>query len=179
MRAFISALALLSLHLSACARQTQAPGVRDLEPRPVEAAQDPVNRQAATSVDGLVIAITIDGPSVRLDHVTLARIPRTASQRSSPIKGDQVTVVGFADNTRVSESIVPDAVLNAEEGAGLVRLTKRQVILSLPAPRALDTIEVSAPATGARARLDVRAAYAPYCREYNRDNRYCPSPVQR
>ena len=69
-----------------------------------------------------------------------------------------------------------DGVLNAQEGSGIVRLTKRQVVVSLPAPRALDTVEVSAPATGATARIDVRAAYAAYCKEYRKDNKYCPTP---
>jgi hypothetical protein len=50
-------------------------------------------------------------------------------------------------------------------------MSKRQVVLSLPAPRALDAVEVNAPATGATARLDVRAAYAPYCHDYQSDNK--------
>jgi hypothetical protein len=36
-------------------------------------------------------------------------------------------------------------------------------------------VEITAPATGARAVLDVRTAYAPYCREHNADNPYCPA----
>jgi hypothetical protein len=55
--------------------------------------------------------------------------------------------------------------LECTGSAGLVRLAKRQVVLSLPAPHALNAVEVSAPATGATARLDVRAAYAPYCKK--------------
>ena len=124
-----------------------------------------------------MIALTIDGTSIQLDSVTLARIPRAASQRGAGAGGDRVTAVGFAASTRVSESSAPDAVLNVQEGVGLVRLTKRQVVLSLPAPRALDTVEVSAPATGATSRIDVRAAYAPYCKEYRSDNKFCPSPA--
>jgi len=34
-------------------------------------------------------------------------------------------------------------------------------------------------ATGAKMHLEVRAAYARYCKEYRRDNKYCPRPRQR
>jgi hypothetical protein len=141
------------------------------------AANDPVNRQAADGIDALILTLTIDSTSVTLDRATLARVPRTAAQRSTG-EGDRVTVIGFAGGTRVSETSAPDANLNTQEGVGLVNLTRRQVILTLPAPRALDTIEVNAPSTRATARLDVRAAYARYCPQYNRDNRFCPVPRQ-
>ncbi|HEX8275180.1 MAG TPA: hypothetical protein VF615_21275 [Longimicrobiaceae bacterium] len=168
--------ALLATSLSACATVRNEQAVRDLEPRPVAASRDPVNQRARSMVDGLVLALTIDSTSIHLDRVTLARIPRPARQRGGAAGGDRVTAAGFAGGVRVSEATAPDAVLNTQEGVGLVRLTRRQVVLSLPAPRALDMVEVSAPATGAAARLDVSAAYAPYCREYRRENKYCPSP---
>jgi len=177
MRTTYLTLALLGVSLPACTRQGGEPAkVQDLEPRAVAAADDQVNRQGEATIDGLVLTLTIDGAAVSLDQVTLARIPPAAAQRGAEAKGDRVTVVGFAAGTRVSEASAPDAVLNAQEGVGLVRATKRQVVVSLPAPRALDEVEVSAPATGATARLNVRAAYASYCKEYRRDNRYCPSP---
>jgi hypothetical protein len=174
MRALYPAVVLLSASLPACTRQSQKePAVRDLEARPVAADSDPVNRQAEATVDGLVLTLTIDSTSIRLDTVTLARIPSAGSRHAGA--GDRVTAVGFAAGSRVSEASAPDAVQNVQEGVGLVRLTRRQVVLSLPAPRALDAVEVSAPATGATARLDVRGAYAQYCRVYNPDNKYCPS----
>ena len=156
------------------------PNARDVEPRPVAAAEDPVNRKVtASTVDGLVLAITIDGASIRLDSATPARVPKSAARGRSG-GGDRVTAVGSSGGMRVSETTVPDGVLNAEEGGGLVRVPKRQVVLALAAPRALDTVEVSAPATGATARLDVRAAYAPYassCRGDAADPRFCPGPA--
>ncbi|MEO5580734.1 MAG: hypothetical protein ABIR58_08745 [Gemmatimonadaceae bacterium] len=178
MRTTLRSLTLLAISLTACAPVQSNPAVRDLEPRPMSAADDPVNRQAASNIDALVLTVTIDSTSIRLDRVTLARIPRGAAQRFSGAGGDRVTAIGFAAGARVSDASAPDAVLNAQEGVGLMRLTKRQVVLSLPAPRALDTVEVSATATGATARLDVRSAYALYCREYRRDNRLCPTPRQ-
>lgn len=156
------------------------PDARDVEPRPVAAAEDPVNRKVtASTIDGLVLAVTIDGASIRLDGATAARVPKSAA-RVRTGGGDRVTATGYAGGTRISETTVPDGVLNAEEGGGLVRVPKRQVVLVLAAPRALDTVEVSAPATGAIARLDVRAAYAPYaysCRGDAADPRFCPSPA--
>jgi hypothetical protein len=61
---------------------------------------------------------------------------------------------------------------------GVVRLARRQVVISLPAPRPLEEVEVSAPATGAKARLDVRSAYDPYCKD-RRDDKNCPRPRPR
>jgi hypothetical protein len=169
--------------LSHRAEEAQArPEAQDLEPRPVAASADPVNRKVtASTIDGLVLVVTIDGAAIRLDSATLARIPRTATQRKREGGGDRVTAVGFAGGARVSETSIADAVLNAEEGGGLVRVAKRQVTLALAAPRAIDTVEVSAPATGASARLDVRSAYAPYaasCRGDVPDPRLCPSPAE-
>ena len=179
MRAFRLAASLASgLLLGAAAEaQTRAPG-RDLDARPVDASADPVNRKAeASTVDGFVLVVTINGASIQLDSATPARIPRAAAERKRPA-GDRVTAVGFAGGARVSETSSADAVLNAQEGGGLVRVSRRQVMLSLAAPRALDTVEVSAPATGASAGLDVRSAYAPYaaaCRGEAPDPRFCPA----
>lgn len=168
-------LTLFSTLLAGCPTQvSRGPAVRDLEPRPVAAADDPVNALAAYNTDGLVLTLTIDSATVHLDSVVLAQIPQSATKRRTRLRGDQVTVVGFADGTRISEASAPDGTLNVQEGTGLVRMTRRQVVVSLPAPRALDTVQVVAPATGAKAQLDVRSAYAMYCKEYRQDNRYCP-----
>ncbi len=170
-----------ALLLGRMAEAQPKPEGRDLDPRPVEASADPVNPTVtASTIDGLVIVVTIDGSAIRLDSATPARIPRAAAGRKRDAGGDRVTAIGYAGGARVSEATAADAVLNAEEGGGLVRVSKRHVSISLAAPRALDTIEVSAPATGASARIDVRAAYAPYassCRGDAADPRFCPSPA--
>jgi hypothetical protein len=178
MRKSIAALSLATPLLIGCGAHG-TPGVRDIAPRPLAAAEDPINVQADASVDALVLAFTIDGTTITLDQATLARVPRSSTRRSTELVGDRVSVIGYSAGNRVSDINVPDAVVKAQEGVGIVRTTRRQIRLALAAPRALDTIEVSAPATGATARLDVRVAYAPYCKEYNRDNKYCPAPVQR
>ncbi len=174
MRTKIRAIAFLCLAVSACATGRGQEGVRDLEPRPIAPADDIVNQMQQTQVDGLVITLTIDSATVRLDTVVLASIPRPRAARDTV--GDRVTVVGFAGGTRVSDVNVPDMVINAQEGVGIVRVNRRQITVLLPAPRALDTIEVTAPATNATGRLDVRAAYARFCPQFNADNRYCPRP---
>jgi predicted NAD/FAD-dependent oxidoreductase len=117
-----------------------------------------VNKFAAkTTVDGLVLAVTIDGAAITLDKAMPARIPRATSRKP----GDSaVTAIGFAQGAKISEISVADQQINVQEGVGVVTVTKRQVILALPAPRALDTVEISAPASGARARIDVRSVYS-------------------
>jgi hypothetical protein len=159
----------------------QEPRVQDTQPQPVSEAEDPVNRFVANeTVDGLVVAVTIDGSSITLDRATPARIPKVARTVQAGT-GDlaPVTAVGYAGAVRVSEAQSPDSVLRALDdwnGRGsLVRVTRREVVIALPAPRALDTVEVMAPATGARAKLDVRSAYAPWCRAAPERNPMCPT----
>lgn len=177
MRTSLPFMLVLGAALTACSGGSKEPVIQDLEGRPLAASEDPVNRHADTTVDALILTLTIDSAAVRLDTAVLTRIPPPAAGQPTG-EGDRVTVVGFAGGTRVSEASVPDATLNAQEGTGLVRLTRRQVVVALPAPRALDTIEVTAPGTGASARLDVRAAYAQYCPRYQQDNPYCPPPAR-
>ena len=169
---FVVTALFLSLTVSCRAHAQAEPGVRDLEPRPVAATDDPVNKFAAKStVDGLVLAVTIDGAAITLDNATPARIPRAKSRKP----GDSaVTAIGFAKGAKISEISVADQQINVQEGVGVVAATRRQVILALPAPRALDTVEISAPASGAKARIDVRAAYARFCEGQKTDSKLCP-----
>lgn len=162
----------------------QQPRVQDTPPQAVNEAEDPLNRFVANeTVDGLVVAVTIDGPNITLDRATPARIPRASRPRSTGT-GDfaPVTAVGYASGAQISEAQAPDSVVRALDdwnGRGsLVRVTRREVVIALPAPRALDTVEVTAPATGARARLDVRGAYAPWCRAAPERNPMCPNSQQ-
>jgi hypothetical protein len=157
--------------------------IRDTEPRPLAPADDPVNKYVQKStVDGLVVVVTIDGTVVTLDSATPARIPRAARPRTnqSPVP-DTVTATGFSGGAKISVVQVPDQVVNTQEGVGIVRVTKRQLSFSLVAPRALDTVEILAPATGAKAQLDVRPAYANLCRGDKPNPQYCPpgAPVGR
>lgn len=159
--------------------------VIDSPRRSVADADDPLNRYVARqTVDGLVVAVTIDGPNVTLDQATPARVRK--APRKAAGKGDfaPVTAVGYAGGVQISQVAVPDSVMralddwNTPHTGGIVRVTKRQVVIPLAAARALDTVEVTAPATGAHARLDVRAAYADYCaagqRAQARENPMCP-----
>ena len=165
------------------------PTIRDLPKTPVKDADDPINRFVADrTVDGLVLSVTIDGPSVTLDQAVPARVRKTPRKPTGQGDYAPVTAIGFAGGARISEVAVPDSVMralddwNTPHNGALVRVTKRQIVIPLAAARALDTVEVTAPATGAHARLDVRAAYADYCRAgekapnqgQGRDNPMCP-----
>lgn len=170
----------LAMLITASAAVAQEPRVEDTPPRPVSEAEDPLNRLVASeTVDGLVVAVTIDGTNISLDQATPARIPRiTRIDRLGTGDLSPVTAVGYAGGVRVSEAQAPDSVLRVLDDwngrGGIVRFTRREVVIALPAPRALDTVEVIAPATGARARLDVRSAYAPWCRAAPERNPMCP-----
>jgi hypothetical protein len=167
------------------AAQPAVPKIRDLPRTPVRDADDPVNGYVAKqTVDGLVLSVTIDGANVTLDQAVPARVRKTVRKPSGQGDFASVTAVGFAGGARVSEAVVPDSVVralddwNTPHKAALVRVTKRQVVIPLASPRALDTVEVTAPATGARARLDVRGAYVGYChageKAHVRENPMCP-----
>lgn len=145
-------------------------------PVPVPEDQDPVNqRVAADTVDGLVLAITIDGSAIRLDSASPARIPKAAQRanREGFGEGGSVRATAFAAGQRAGSVEVPDNVLVASEGDGLQRQTRRQLTIAIPVDRAVDRVEVEAPATNARASLDVGAAYEAWCRGDPR-GRWCP-----
>jgi len=141
---------------------------------PVTEADDPVNRLVnSETVDGLLLTITIDGANATLDSATLARVPKRLARADRDVQGDSVEVSGFVDGQEVSRTVVPDNVLNASEGEGLVRTTRRQIALALAADRPLDFVLVRAAATGVDVSLDVRSAYARIC-EADRGSPWCP-----
>lgn len=141
---------------------------------PLEEADDPVNRLvAAESVDGLLLSITLDGATATLDSAVLARIPRRIARADRDMQGDSVEVRGLVNGQEVTRTVVPDNLLNASEGDGLVRMTRRQIAVGLSADRPLDAVQVTATATGVDTVLDVSSAYAVIC-EADRDNRWCP-----
>jgi len=145
-----------------------------LPPRPVAEENDSVNRRvAADTVEGLVLTITIDGDAVRLDAAVPARVPKKLARTRRDTGADLVFATALASGQVVGRSVVPDTLINASEGDGLVRTPVRQIALVLATERAVDTVTIEAPATGARAELDVRGAYAEICRA-DPASRWCP-----
>lgn len=145
-----------------------------LQGAPVSEADDPVNRLVASeTVDGLLLSITLDGATATLDSAMLARIPGRIVRPDRAVQGDRVEVRGLVDGQEVARTVVPDNVLNASEGDGLVRTTRRQIVAALAADRPLDSVQVRAAATGVDVVLDVSAAYAVICKA-EPDNRWCP-----
>jgi len=145
-----------------------------IPPRPVADDADPLNRYVeAETVDGLVLSVTIDGDAVRLDAAMPARVPKKFARRDRDPGPDSVTATAMANGQIVSRTVVPDTVLNASEGEGLVRTPVRQIALVLATELPVDTVTIEAPATGARASLDVRGAYAEICKA-DRNSRWCP-----
>jgi hypothetical protein len=150
-----------------------------LPPRPLAESDDALNKAvAAQTTDGMVIVITIDGALITLDSALPARVPKRHARSSRAGAGDVVKASAFAGGQLVSSTVVPDTVLNASEGGGLVRTEKRQISMVLALDRPIDTVSVVALATAASASLDVRAAYARIC-EADRTNKWCPGSGQK
>lgn len=174
------AAALLALAAAATAQTNTAPLASDggkvvhVEPRPVAESDDPLNaRVLAQTANGLAVSLTIDGGNITLNSVAAARVPMRQARPARGEEGDTVTLTGFSAGRIVASTVVSDAVLNASEGDGLVRLTRRQVSAVLVANAPIDTLQVSAPATAASATLDVRSAYARLC-EAAPSHEWCP-----
>lgn len=149
-----------------------------VEPRPLAEAEDPLNaRVLAETANGLALSLTLDGTQVRLDAAVAARVPRRQA-RTARDDADLVTVTGLSAGRVVATTVVPDTVLNASEGSGLVRLTQRRVAVVLVSEVPIDTIQVSAPTTAASATLDVRGAYARLC-EAAPEHPQCPRQAPR
>lgn len=146
------------------------------EPRSLPEIADPVNQRVlAETADGLVLVVTVDGATVTLDSATPARVPRKVAKSERAAEGPTVKVTGYAAGQAVATTVLPDTLYNASEGDGLVRTERRQIALVLVADHPMDSVTVEAPATGARATLNVGAAYARYC-EADRNGRWCPKP---
>jgi hypothetical protein len=150
-----------------------------IPPRPLDATADPVNARAnEATTDGLAIVVTIDGASVTLDSAAFARVPRMLARADRKVDGEVVRAVAFAGGQRVASTVVPDTTVNASEGAGIVRISKRQIALVLATDRPVDRVDIEAPATNARGSVDVRAAYAEVCKA-DPKNKWCPGPIAR
>ena len=143
-------------------------------PRPIPADSDPVTqRVSADTADGLVIVVTIDGAKVSLDSAVPARIPRRRARADRNVEGDSVKATAFSGGQAISSTVVPDNVINVQEGrAGVVRTEKRQITIGLLADRPVDTVAIEAAATGASGSLDVRPVYARLC-ELDRNSKWC------
>ena len=148
--------------------------VEVLPSRPIEQDADQLNELvAAETVDGLVLVVTIDRASVTLDSAVPARVPRRLTGPDRKIAGDVVRTTGFVNNEEIASTVTADNVVNASEGGGLVRTERRQITIVLAAERPIESVAIDAPATGAIARLDVRAAYAEYCKA-DPTGKWCP-----
>lgn len=185
--AFIAGLALLSA-CSTGAENGVTPTVLDAslasqptsvsttQPEAVDPATDIVNLTARSELAiGMVmeIHVTADGPelthigmmqvrrSARGTHVT---VPRTVGGRKEPrADGDWVIIEAYHKGVLVSRTAVSDPVLIAAEGAGLLTLKERTVYASLPTPRRVDTLEITATAGGETKRIDVSKVMDHFC----------------
>lgn len=148
--------------------------VRVIPPRPVADGEDPLNQKvAAETVDGIVVTVTIDGPTVTLESAVPARVPKRLARANRDTGENFVRATAMAGGQAVSTTLLPDVVDNASEGGGLVRLTRRQVSVVLAADRPIDSVRIEAPATAASGTVDVRGAYARLC-EMDRGSKWCP-----
>jgi hypothetical protein len=102
-------------------------------------------------------------------------VPRRQARSDRAGGADVVRATAFLGAQALATTVVPDTVLNASEGGGLVRTERRQIALVLALDRAVDTVVVEALATNARATLDVRQAYARAC-ETDRSSKWCQQP---
>lgn len=144
--------------------------------RPVAESADQLNGLVtAATVDGLVLTVTIDRSVVTLDSAMAARVPRSSTGSNRKVAGDVVRATAFIGNEVIGTTVTPDNVVNASEEGGLVRTERRQIVIAIAAERPIERVEIDAPATGARATLDVRSAYAEFCKA-DPGGKWCPKP---
>lgn len=146
------------------------------DPQPVDSAADIVNIAVRSQLAiGMVmeIRVTADGPelkqigmmqvrkSPRGAHVT---VPRTVGGRKeSRPDGDWVIIEAYGKGVLVSRTAVSDPILIAAEGTGLIPLKERTVYASLPTPRRVDTLEITATVGGQTKRIDVSKVMDHFC----------------
>jgi hypothetical protein len=147
------------------------------QPQPVDPATDMVNIAARSELAiGMVmeIRVTPDGPELtRIGMMQVRKAPRGANvtaartvggRKETRADGDWVIVEAYGKGTLVSRTAVSDPALTAAEGAGLIRLNERTVYASLPTPRRVDTLEITATAGGETKRIDVSSVMDYFCK---------------
>jgi hypothetical protein len=154
----------------------------------VDPATDIVNVTARSELAiGMVmeIHVTADGPELK--HIGMMQVrksprgasvtaPRQAGGRKEPrADGDWVIIEASGKGALVSRTAVSDPALIAAEGRGLVRLDERTVYASLPTPRKVDKLEITATAGGATKSIDVSTVMDQYCKAAPND-RACQGP---
>ena len=148
--------------------------VEMLPARPVEESADELNGLVkAETVDGLVLVVTIDRTTVTLDSAMPARVLRSSTGSDRKVAGDMVRATAFVGNEAIAATVMPDNVVHASEDGGLVRIERRQIVIPLAANRPIERVEINAPATGARATLDVRVGYTEFCKA-DPAGKWCP-----
>ena len=158
------------------------------EPKLIDPATDIVNTTARSELAvGMVmeIHVTPDGPElIRIGMMQVRKMPRgtkvqpnrTVGGRPVPrTDGDWVIIEAYGKGTLVSRTAVSDPSLIAIEGGGLVRLKERTVYASLPTPRRVDTLEITATAGGEPKKIDVTKVMDQFCGSAP-DARECRSP---
>ena len=155
---------------------SQPTSVSTTQPVAVEPATDVVNIAARSALAiGMVLEIhvTADGPelthigmmqvrkSPRGTHVTVPR--STGGRKESRADGDWVIVEAYGKGALVSRTAVSDPALIAAEGAGLLTPKERTVYASLPTPRRVDTLAITATAGGETKRIDVSKVMDHFC----------------
>lgn len=155
---------------------SQPMSVSTSRPQPVDASTDIVNVFARSELAiGMVmeIHITPDGPElVRIGMMQVRKVPRgthvtaprtVGGRKEARADGDWVIIEAYGKGTLVSRAAVSDPVFVAAEGAGLLSLKERTVYASLPTPRRVDTLEITATAGGVIKRIDVSKVMDHFC----------------
>ena len=155
---------------------SQPMSVSTSRPEPVDPSTDIVNLFGQSELTiGMVmeIHITSDGPELlRIGMMQVRKAPRgahmTAPRTMSGTKetranGDWVIIEAYGKGTLVSRTAVSDPVFVAAEGAGLLSLKERTIYASLPTPRRVDTLEITATAGGDMKRIDVSKVMEHFC----------------
>lgn len=146
------------------------------DPQPVDPAADIINIVARAELAiGMVmeIRVTADGPELKQIGMMQVRksprgakvmVPRTEhGRKEARSDGDWVIIEAYGNGRLVSRTAVSDPILIAAEGAGLIPLKERTIYASLPTPRRVDTLEITATAGGETKRIDVSKVMDHFC----------------
>ena len=151
--------------------------VTTTEPKQVDPARDVVNVEARGTLElGMVMEIHVTRAGAELAHIGMMQVrksPRGADIRPairSPgekpqrrADGDWVIVEAYGKGALVSRTAVSDPSLIAAEGGGLVSPTERDVYASLPAPKRIDTLQITETASGESQRIDISKVMDQFC----------------
>ena len=121
---------------------------------------------------GMVVEIHVMPDQLALTHVGMMLVRREPRGQDVNLRtpragkdsaGDWIIVEALGQGQLISHTAIFDTGMDASEADGVIAIPDRLLMASLPTPRRVDTLVVTAMASGKSVRTDVKRVMDAYC----------------